>query len=121
MSMGCENNHWEFLKQWFIESTENISILNHIEEEIPQQENFQLIEQFKNPFLNIISSYLTSIDPKQIDICIENLTKTFVTIKKFDEISECINNISKIQRHNELKQCITTIEEIKRGALKLMQ
>ena len=42
MSMGCENNHWEFLKQWFMESTENISILNHIEEEIPQQEKFSI-------------------------------------------------------------------------------
>ncbi|CAF3926815.1 unnamed protein product [Adineta steineri] len=131
---ASDNQHWEFLKknfhrqtfsskeniekikQWLIENTENIFISKHIEEEAPQQETFEVIEHFKNIFLKIITLYLNSVDIKEINNCVENLGKKFVTIKTFDDIYQCISNIIEIENHNEIQECISEIEKTRDNA-----
>ncbi|CAF1525159.1 unnamed protein product [Rotaria sordida] len=127
---ACENKkHWEFLKkfshqqdfstkeniekirQWFVENTENISISNRIDEGIPQEEKFKSIQRFKTLFSAIVSSYFNSIETTDMDTHIEKLTKTFITIKTFEDISECLCNINGTENSDEITECMNAIKE----------
>ncbi|CAF1526331.1 unnamed protein product, partial [Rotaria sordida] len=123
-----DNHHWDFLKRnfhrqkfsneeniekikkWFIETDEKIPVLDYTKVDFSVNKTIEIIEKFKSQLKNIFQQYLRLKEPKDIAQCVETLSKQFVNIKSFDQISEFIHEIQPEDNGNEFKNCIHAIE-----------